>query len=45
LQETRDLDIIMHINQRSIAQKNLTRLVDAKTNKFKGLNEENWTYM
>jgi hypothetical protein len=30
----------MHINQRSIAQKNLTRMADAKTENVKGLNDK-----
>jgi hypothetical protein len=40
LQENRDLNIIMHINQGSIAQKNLTRTSGWKNKEAWDLNEK-----
>jgi hypothetical protein len=41
LQETRDLNIIMHINRRSIAQKIKSRISGGISKKVKGLNNKN----
>jgi hypothetical protein len=43
LQETRDLNIIMHINQRSIAQKVNSRISGGISREIKGLNDKNRT--
>jgi hypothetical protein len=45
MQDFRDLNIIMHINLRSIAQKVNSRISGGISREIKGLNEENRTWL